>query len=132
MRRRALTATAVAAGIALAAWVAPALAAGSPNYATTTESALGLYYDGYVQCQPSYVQAKQHAAQGWLRYNIPGGADSGRQYTGKGTGPTDSRIYSKSYRFYDTLSPVAPATQFTYGFNWVPDGSPWPYSLDIE
>lgn len=113
----------------LAFFAGPVLAA-SPNYGRTSEHISQLFYDGYVQCQPSYIQAKQRAARGWLRYDIPGVKTSGNQYTSAGSGPADSRIHSKSYRFFDSFNPIAPKTTFTYGFNWVPVNSPWPYSID--
>lgn len=114
-------------GCAIFAWAGPAFAANSPNFATNNHPT-ELYYDGYVQCQPSYLEAKSHAARGYIRYRIQGITDTGRLYTAGGYGPTDSRIYSRSYRFYDTWSD-APKTEFYYGFDWVPVGSAWPFSV---
>ena len=43
-------------------------AAPSPNYATNSHEDMSLYYYGYVQCQPSFVENGNHAARGYIRY----------------------------------------------------------------
>ena len=115
---------------------ATALAASSsPNYATNSHDDMSLYYYGYVQCQPSYVENGSHAARGYIRYwrydllgNIT--ADTGRLYTAWGTGPSDGRILSRSYTYTDSVIPNSRKTQFRSGFDWVPTGTGiWPVSV---
>lgn len=109
--------------------------ASGPNFYLNDHSNM-LYYDGYIQCQPSYNDHGSHAANGYIRYFGLDAAgnhinDTGRLYTGTGTGPNDGHIYSRSYRYFDSLDPNAVPTQFYYGFTWVPDGSPyWPTKLN--
>jgi hypothetical protein len=79
-------------------------AAASPNYATNTHEDMSLYYYGYVQCQPSYVENGNHAARGYIRYwryDLLGNVvnDTGRLYTAYGNGPDDGRILSRSYTY---------------------------------
>ena len=110
---------------------ATAFAYGSPNYATNDHYDL-LHYRGYVQCQPSYNDGGRHAARGYIRYfryDIQGGivGDTGRLYTEYGRSANDSRIYSRSTVYTDSLMPNPLKTQFYYGFDWVPDGTGiWP------
>ncbi|MEG1772599.1 MAG: hypothetical protein RRY79_05620 [Clostridia bacterium] len=112
-----------------------AFAASSPNYATNDHDDMSLYYYGYVQCQPSYLEDGNHAARGYIRYqrfdllgNIS--KDTGRLYTAYGNGPTDSRILSRSHTFTDSIIPNPYKTQFWYGFDWVSSGSGiWPVSI---
>lgn len=113
---------------------AAALASASPNYATCDHEDMSLYYYGYVQCQPSYLEDGSHAARGYMRfwrYDLLGNIveDTGRLYTAYGTGPTDSRIFSKSYTYTDSIIPNPKKTQFRYGFDWIPNGSSWPVSV---
>lgn len=129
--RKATGALAATAGLAFVMWAAPALGASSPNYGQSYHPTLFDYY-GYVQCQPSYVEAKKHAARAWMRFTIDGYADTGLMYTSAGYGPTDSRIYSRYEHFVDSVDPNAAVTEFTYGFDWVPVNSPWPFSLNPE
>lgn len=112
-----------------------AFAATSPNYATNSHEDLSLYYYGYVQCQPSYVENGNQAARGYIRYqrydllgNIS--EDTGRLYTAYGNSPNDGRILSRSYTFTDSIIPNPYKTRFWYGFDWVPSGSGiWPVSI---
>jgi hypothetical protein len=99
--------------------------ASSPNWGSSTEHWTGLYFDGYVQCQPSYVENGQHAAQGWFVYR--NGRD-GEQwaYTPKGTGPGDTKILTASMRYYDSPEWDAPPVTWSYNFMWVPVGAEWP------
>lgn len=125
---------AVTSGLILAAWAAPAFAAGSPNYATSTEHWTQLSYTGYVQIQPSYRDPRGgpgHALYGWFQYSIPNEKIGPVVQTKKGSGPTDSRIYSATGTFTDSLNPDAAQTKFDHDFYWVPAGSPWPFSLDV-
>lgn len=114
---------------------ATALAAASPNYATNSHDDMSLYYYGYVQCQPSYVENGNHAARGYIRYwryDLLGNIveDTGRLYTAYGNGPTDGRILSRRHTFTDSIIPNPNKTQFRYGFDWVPDGTGiWPVSI---
>ncbi len=97
------------------------------NYGSSKEVLGGLYYDGYVQCKPSYNDNNRHAARGYFTYN--NGADGyKRYYTAYGKNISDSNVYTKSARYRDrwTLKNV-PATTFNYNFDWVPHGSSvWP------
>lgn len=110
-------------------------AAGSPNYATNSHQDMSLYYYGYVQCQPSYVEHANHAARGYIRYwryDLMGNivSDTERLYTVGGNGPNDSRILSRSYTFTDSIIPNPNKTQFRYGFTWVPTGTTiWPFNI---
>lgn len=104
--------------------------ASSPNYATSVEGPWpGLYYDGYIQIQPSYNDGGYHAARGYYVYR------NGRDgevwtYTEYGRNQEDSRIYSASSRYYDSLNPFAPEVTWNYNFEWVPHGSGiWPVSI---
>lgn len=65
------------------------------------------------------------------RYDLLGNIveDTGRLYTAYGTGPTDSRILSKSYTYTDSIIPNPKKTQFRYGFDWISNGSSWPVSV---
>lgn len=93
-----------------------------PNFATSTEHWSGLYFDGYVQCQPSHIDNGFHAARGFFVYR--NGRDGERwAFTGSGQSAEDGAIYSVSMRYWDTLDPWAPAVTFNYGFDWVPFGS---------
>lgn len=135
MRKRALTVLSCVLVVVLMIGATTAFAASSPNYATNSHEDMSLYYYGYVQCQPSYVEDGNHAARGYIRYqrfdllgNIS--EDTGRLYTAYGNGPTDSRILSRSYTFTDSIIPNPYKTQFWYGFDWVPSGSGvWPVSI---
>lgn len=106
--------------------------AASPNYANNSHEDMSIYYYGYVQCKPSYVENGNHAARGYIRYwryDLLGNVvnDTGRLYTAYGSGPNDSRILSRSYTYIDSIIPNPKKTQFRYGFDWVPDGSgSWP------
>lgn len=107
-------------------------AAMSPNYATNSHEDMSIYYYGYVQCQPSYVENESHAARGYIRYwryDLQGNIvnDTGRLYTAYGNGPNDGRILSRSHTYTDSIIPNPHKTQFRYGFDWVPHGSGiWP------
>nr|WP_300005474.1 hypothetical protein [Tissierella sp.] len=107
-------------------------AAASPNYATNKHNDLSVYYYGYVQCQPSYIENSKHAARGYIRYwryNLSGDIvnDTGRLYTAYGIGPRDGRILTKNHTFTDSIINNKFKTQFRYGFEWVPSGSGvWP------
>lgn len=135
MKKRIINVLACVFLIVLMVGATTAFAAASPNYATNKHDALSLYYYGYVQCKPSFVENGNHAARGYLRYqryDLFGNVskDTGRIYTAYGSGPTDSRILSKSYTFTDSIIPNPNKTQFWYGFDWVPKGSGyWPASL---
>ncbi len=103
--------------------------ASSPNYYYNNHSN-PLWYDGYIQCQPSYNDGGYHAFKGYIRYYYTDAngtilSDTGRLYTNTGTSQSDSRILSRSTRFYDNLSFTTGKTQFFYGFTWVPHGSPF-------
>lgn len=104
----------------------------SPNYATNSHEDMSIYYYGYVQCQPSYVENENHAARGYIRYwryDLQGNIvnDTGRLYTAYGNGPNDGRILSRSHTYTDSIIPNPHKTQFRYGFDWVPHGSGiWP------
>lgn len=110
-------------------------AAPSPNYATNSHEDMSLYYYGYVQCPPSFVENGNHAARGYIRYwryDLFGNVvnDTGRLYTSYGNGPNDGRILSRSYTYTDSIIPNPRKTQFRYGFDWVPDGSGiWPVNV---
>ena len=102
----------------------------SPNYGTSKERLL-LYYDGYVQCQPSYNDGGRHAARASFTYKN-GSFGTKTWLTSYGSSINDSNIYSKSGTDVDSLNPVAPKVTFTTNFNWVPHGSTaWPVSLSI-
>lgn len=115
-----------------------AFAARTPNYATNSHQDMSLYYYGYVQCQPSYVEDGHHAARGYIRYirfdrNGNVDVDTNRLYTEYGYGPNDGRILSKNYTFMDSIISNPFKTEFWYGFEWVPDGSGiWPVSIPDE
>lgn len=116
--------------------VTTAFANASPNYATNYHNDMGLYYQGYVQCQPSYIENGNHAARGYIRYwryDLFGNVvnDTGRIYTAYGNGPNDARILSRSYTYRDSVIPnESYKTQFRYGFDWVPHGSGiWPVNV---
>lgn len=119
------------AGIGLALWALPAQAVESPNKGWRDEPS-PFAYTGHVQIQPSFIDNRGgHALQGWLQFYIPNEEYGPVVRTAKGSGPNDSRIYSATGTFTDSLNDDAPATVFTYGFDWVPVGSPWPFSLDV-
>ncbi|NJP41776.1 hypothetical protein HCH52_12085 [Oscillospiraceae bacterium HV4-5-C5C] len=108
-------------------------AAITPNYATNNHEDMSIYYYGYVQCQPSYVEAGKHAARGYIRYrryNLLGeiNADTGRLWTEYGQSPRDSRILSRNHTFTDSIVPNPYKTEFFYDFEWVPDNGSWPFS----
>ena len=109
-----------------------ALAAKSPNYGTNTHNDMELYYIGYVQCQPSFVENGKNAARGYIRYwryDLLGNRvnDTGRLYTPYGHGPNDSRLMSRGYVYRDSIIPNLLKTQFRYGFDWVPaESGIWP------
>ena len=117
--------------------VTTAFANASPNKgASYHNNDMGIYYQGYVQCQPSYIENGNHAARGYLRYwcyDLSGNVedDTGRLYTEYGNGPNDSRILSRSYIYRDSLIPNPYyKTQFRYGFDWVPHGTGiWPVNV---
>lgn len=70
-----------------------------------------------------------------MRYDIFGNLsqDSGRVYTEKGKGPSDSRILSRNYTFTDSIIPNPRKTQFYFGFEWYPAGTgSWPFSASEE
>lgn len=135
MRKRTLTMLSCILAVFLFVGATTAFAASSPNYATNSHEDMSLYYYGYVQCQPSYIEDGNHAARGYIRYQRPDlfgniVEDTGRLYTAYGTGPNDSRILSRSYTFTDSIIPNPNKTQFWYGFDWVPSGSgAWPVSI---
>lgn len=104
------------------------VSASSTNYGSSVEH-LQLYYDGYVQCKPSYNDGGSHAAQCWLRYvKADGGNDTGKLYSLQGTSQSDGRVLSVSRRYWDDLNPFAAKTTFSYGFIWVPHNAGyWPW-----
>lgn len=114
----------------------------SPNFATNKhESGLHWDYTGYVQVKPSYNDKNRHAQAGYVRYRIPKnwafkGKDSGRKYTKMGTHEGDSRLLSRTYRFYDTSVIGAEKTRFNYGFIWKKHTgnprTPWTNPLNTE
>jgi hypothetical protein len=110
----------------------PAVRAGSPNYGYSNEIAQ-LTYRGYVQCQSSYLEGKQHAVSGYLHYYIPGGRDPGRIYTDQGSSKYDARIHSRTYVFVDSFRPNEAKTQFRWGHVWWPDSrTDWPQGARLE
>lgn len=96
----------------------------NPNYGNVVEK-LQYYYDGYVQCQPSYNENGQHAARGHFTFNN-GKEGKVIKYTEWGNGFDDKRIISTSYRYKDTLNPIAPKVTFSYGFNYAKHNGSWP------
>lgn len=110
-------------------------AARTPNYATNYHKDMSLYYYGYVQCQPSYVEHASRAARGYLRYwryDLRGNIiyDTQKLYTAESTGPNDSRILHRKEMFTDSILSNPNKTQFRYGFTWVPVGSDiWPFQV---
>jgi len=111
--------------VATASSVILPVMASSPNFARSVHPSL-FYYDGFVQCQPAYVDNGRHAARGFFVYR--NGRD-GEQwaYTAYGQGPSDGAIYTASMRYFDSLNPWAPEVTFNYNFDWVPLGSGiWP------
>ena len=105
-------------------------AALSPNYGTSSEI-LNYFYEGYVQCQPSYNENGQHAARGYFVYR--NGAEGEKWwYTDYGMNINDTNIYSVSGTYRDTLEFDAPKVSFNYKFNYIPHGSIyWPVSIEI-
>lgn len=104
---------------AFVVFVLPSFAA-SPNYATSVEGPWpGLYYDGYIQIQPSYNENGYHAARGYFVYR---NGDEGEvwTYTEYGKSERDSTIYSASRRYWDTWDLNAPPVTFNYNFDWIP------------
>jgi len=105
----------------------------NPDFATNTHEDMSLIYYGYVQCQPSFNDGGQQAADGYIRYmryNLFGYLveDTGRMYTEHSIGPDDNNIYSRSEVFYDSILWNPYKTEFWYEFTWVPYGSGnWPY-----
>ena len=101
-----------------------ALGALNPNYATSNER-LQYYYDGYIQIQPSYNDGGYHAAKGSFTY--ANGSEGTKTWsTDWGKGFSDSKIYSKSGTYHDTLNPFAPKVTFNYRFHKVKNGGVWP------
>ncbi|CAM4260844.1 hypothetical protein ERAQ111492_05455 [Erysipelothrix aquatica] len=90
-----------------------------PNWASSTESKpIGLYYDGYIQVAPGYLySAHAEYSNGWIRFfeGSEGTHDTYKMYTDTYNG---GGIHSKSYRYWDSLNPWAPSTQFRYGFDF--------------
>lgn len=138
MRKHVVTVLTLIFVVVLLVGATTAFAAGSPNFATNDHEDMSIYYYGYVQCQPSYIEDGNHAARGYIRYqrfdhlgNI--NKDTGRLYTAYGTGPNDSRILSRNYTFTDSITPNPYKTEFWYGFDWVPAGSGmWPLSVSED
>lgn len=117
IRRRvaaALASVMLLGGLALQAGSAEAA---GPNYCKSTER-FQLYYDGYVQVQASYSDRGRHAKNGWLRYTIPGVADSGMKHTKDTPNKYSTAIRSRSYRFWDSWDWSVPPTKFSCGYNW--------------
>lgn len=77
-----------------------------PNCASSKESSpIGLYYDGYVQVSPGYrYNSQKEYSRGWIRYyeGSVGTHDTGKLYNNTYRG---SGIYSRSYRYWDSLNP---------------------------
>ncbi|MBT9136757.1 MAG: hypothetical protein DDT34_01843 [Firmicutes bacterium] len=73
-----------------------------PNFGDSAHHWSGFFFDGYVQCQPSYIDNQ------------------------------DGAIYSAQMRYLDTLNPLAPKVTFNYGFDWVPFGSGMWINVVIE
>jgi len=91
---------------------------------------LEAFYDGHVQCQPSYLEDGAHAARAYLRFQNGVPSDTGRIYTEWGTGPNDTRILKRDYLGYmDVPDWDAPEVEFNYGFDWAPVGI-WPFSIE--
>jgi hypothetical protein len=138
MKKRFITGMSVVLIVMLFFGAINALAIVTPNFATNTHNENSIYYYGYVQCQPSYVENGYHAARGYIRYwryDIFGNVveDTNRLYTSYGNGPDDSRILTKTHTFIDSIIPNPNKTQFRYGFTWVPDGTGiWPVSIPID
>lgn len=106
-------------------------AAGSPNIGNPNQTAPGTCKP-YVQCQPSYNDGGQHAAQGhysiW-EISLDGQFihDGGQHYTAWGTSINDTRILKTQSVFNSIYSGHV---TFQYGFTWVPHGSSiWPVSI---
>jgi hypothetical protein len=97
-----------------------------PNYASNVEY-LFIYYNGYIQVQPSAIQNGMHSYNGYIRYTNGIPADTGRLYTASGNGCHDSRILSRSYTYTDDINNPNPV-HFYYGFNRTAHGTPesWP------
>lgn len=115
----------------MAVLVSTTVFAYNPNYGESIER-FQYFYNGYVQCQPSYNDGGYHATRSYLRYENGMWGDTGRLYTSYGRSPEDSRIYSRSKTYDDSLNPWAPVVEFDYGFDYVPYGSgAWPLSIPV-
>ncbi|MBS3938855.1 MAG: hypothetical protein KGZ50_09840 [Peptococcaceae bacterium] len=102
-----------------------------PNFGNSVHNWSGLFFDGYVQCQPAYIDNGFHAARGFFVYR--NGRDGERwAFTSSGQNSQDGAIYSAQMRYWDTLNPLAPRVTFNYGFDWVPFGSGMWINVVIE
>ena len=105
-------------------------ATASPNYGYSKE-VVQYFYDGYVQCQPSYNDNGKHAARAYL--TLKNGAEGTVvKYTDWGKNFNDSRILSTSYRYRDTLNPIAPKVTFNFNFIYASHNGIWPVSKEAE
>lgn len=92
-----------------------------PNYVSNTEK-FQYIYDGYGQCQSSYIFNKEKCIQVAIRYY--GGASGDTGWLWSGTSKGDVKSVSHTYR--DTLNPVAPQTKFRYDYYTIPE------NMDIQ
>ena len=106
--------------------------ASTPNWGKSTESKpIGLFFTGYVQCQPSYYDSRGgHAVFGWFQYTNT--ADDSRYYTEAGINKYDSNIYTKSKVIRDIWGFGHEKAEFDYGFFWAGNGDNWPTPARIK
>lgn len=75
----------------------------NPAVLVTNDHRNSFNYKGYMRIKTNVVVARHIYTDGWIRYYIPGGRDTGRVYTKK----TGTELREARVTFRDSLNPIA-------------------------
>lgn len=84
----------------------------NPAVLVTNDHRNPFNYKGYMRIKTNVVVARHIYTDGWIRYYIPGGSDTGRVYAQR----TGTELKEARVTFDDSLSPFAPKTRFRYDY----------------
>jgi len=111
--------------------VTPARAS-SPNFVTTWQSLLGVYWHSYIQIRASFSDNGRHALTGAHRFWRLDGFDTGWRATSMAPGPWCSEIRSDYLRARDSLrGGDRHVMHHGWSFWWWTPGTPLPQFIPV-
>lgn len=100
----------------------------NPAVLVTNDHTNSFNYKGYMRIKTNVVVARHIYTDGWIRYYIPGGRDTGRVYTKK----TGTELREARVTFWDSLNPIAKKTRFRYDCDTQYVGGNTPRKMELK